>query len=191
MKFKKIILSILLVILVLGLAACSNGENNDKSSSNESDSNTEMDHSSMNHSSSGDLPEGLQEKVNPKYPKGSKVIIEADHMEGMKGAEATISGAFDTTAYVISYTPTTGGEKVTNHKWVIQEEIEGVETNPIEPGTEVTLNADHMEGMDGAKATIESAKKTTVYMVDFTPTTGGEEVKNHKWLTEDELSPTE
>ncbi|MFJ6412098.1 YdhK family protein [Terribacillus sp. AE2B 122] len=191
MKFKKIILSILLVILVLGLAACSNGENNDTSSSNESDSNTEMDHSSMNHSSSGDLPEGLQEKVNPKYPKGSKVIIEADHMEGMKGAEATISGAFDTTAYVISYTPTTGGEKVTNHKWVIQEEIEGVETNPIEPGTEVTLNADHMEGMDGAKATIESAKKTTVYMVDFSPTTGGEEVKNHKWLIDDELSPAE
>jgi hypothetical protein len=191
MKFKKIILSILLVILVLGLAACSNGENNDTSSSNESDSNTEMDHSSMNHSSSGDLPEGLQEKENPKYPEGSKVIIKADHMEGMKGAEATISRAFDTTAYVISYTPTTGGEKVTNHKWVIQEEIEGVETNPIEPGTEVTLNADHMEGMDGAKATIESAKKTTVYMVDFTPTTGGEEVKNHKWLTEDELSPTE
>ncbi|PAD37150.1 YdhK family protein [Terribacillus saccharophilus] len=191
MKFKKIILSLLLVILVLGFAACSNGENNDMSSSNEGDSDSEMNHSSMNHSSSGDLPEGLQEKENPTYPVGNKVIIEADHMEGMKGAEATISGAYDTTAYVISYNPTTGGEKVANHKWVIQEELEGAETDTIESGTEVILNADHMEGMDGAKATIESAKKTTVYMVDFTPTTGGEEVKNHKWLIDDELSPAE
>ncbi|MGV2448111.1 UNVERIFIED_CONTAM: DUF1541 domain-containing protein, partial [Bacillus sp. ATCC 13368] len=31
----------------------------------------------------------------------------------------------------------------------------------------------------------------TVYMVDFTPTSGGEEVKNHKWVTESELSPAE
>jgi len=30
-----------------------------------------------------------------------------------------------------------------------------------------------------------------VYMVDFTLTTNGEEVKNHKWVTEDELSPVE
>lgn len=47
----------------------------------------------MNYSSSGDLPEGLQEKENPTYPMGSKVIIEADHMEGMDGAKATIESA--------------------------------------------------------------------------------------------------
>jgi len=29
----------------------------------------------------------------------------------------------------------------------------------------------------------------TVYMVDYTSTTDGEEVKNHKWVTESELSP--
>lgn len=45
-----------------------------------------------------------------------------------------------------------------------------------------------MPGMKGATAKIESAEHTTVYMVDFTPTTGGEPVKNHKWLTESELS---
>ena len=45
-----------------------------------------------------------------------------------------------------------------------------------------------MEGMDGAKGTIESSEKTTVYMVDYTPTTGGEEVKNHKWVTESETA---
>ncbi|PET71278.1 hypothetical protein CN514_07580 [Bacillus sp. AFS001701] len=46
-----------------------------------------------------------------------------------------------------------------------------------------------MEGMKGAKATIYSAERTTVYMIDFKPTDGGETVKNHKWVTELELSP--
>jgi len=46
-----------------------------------------------------------------------------------------------------------------------------------------------MKGMEGATATIDSVEKTTVYMVDFTPVTGGEEVKDHKWVTESELSP--
>ncbi|MBM7634269.1 hypothetical protein JOD17_003371 [Geomicrobium sediminis] len=48
-----------------------------------------------------------------------------------------------------------------------------------------------MPGMKGATAVIESAVKTTVYMVNYTPTTGEEEVKNHKWLIESELSPIE
>lgn len=56
---------------------------------------------------------------------------------------------------------------------------------------EVTISADHMEGMGGVSAEIDSAEKMTVYMVDFTPTTGGEEVKNHKWVTESELSKPE
>ncbi|HLR51893.1 MAG TPA: YdhK family protein, partial [Candidatus Avamphibacillus sp.] len=45
-----------------------------------------------------------------------------------------------------------------------------------------------MKGMEGATAEIESSEKTTVYMIDYTPTTGGEEVKNHKWVTDSELS---
>jgi len=55
----------------------------------------------------------------------------------------------------------------------------------------VTLNTDHMEGMDGASAVIDSAEETTVHMVDFISTYLGEEVKNHKWVTEGELSPVE
>ena len=46
-----------------------------------------------------------------------------------------------------------------------------------------------MEGMNGATATIESVEDTTVYMIDFEPTTGEDMVRNHKWVTEDELSP--
>ncbi|MFB1100477.1 YdhK family protein [Terribacillus sp. JSM ZJ617] len=190
MKNKKIIFPFLMVLFVVGLVACSS-EQDDNSGSSNTEDHSEMDHSSMNHSSSGEVPEGLQESEDPTYPVGSKVIINASHMEGMEGAEATVSGAYDTTAYVISYKPTKGGNEVTNHKWVIQEEVEDASSEPLEPGTEVTLNAEHMEGMDGAKATIESAEQTTVYMLDYTPTTGGEEVKNHKWVTEEELSSAE
>lgn len=50
------------------------------------------------------------------------------------------------------------------------------------------MEANHMEGMEGATATIDDAKSTTVYMIDYQPTTGGEEVKNHKWVTDSELS---
>lgn len=141
-------------------------------------------------SSSGLVPEGLAIAENPDFEVGSQTIIEADHMPGMKGALATVIGAFDTTAYSVTYYPTTGGEPVKDHKWVIHEEIENPGENPLEPGTEVILNADHMKGMDGAKAVIDSAVDTTVYMLDFT-TTYGKKVVNHKWVTESELKPVE
>jgi Protein of unknown function (DUF1541) len=150
-----------------------------------------MDHGDMNHSSSGKVPKGLKVSENPTFKVGNQAILETDHMKGMKGAEATIVGAYDTTVYTVSYTPTTGGEKVKNHKWVIHEEIKAAGEEPFEPGAEVTLEASHMEGMKGATAKIDTAEKMTVYMVDYTPTTGGEKVKNHKWVTESELSPVE
>ena len=59
----------------------------------------------------------------------------------------------------------------------------------LEKGTEVTLEADNMKGMKGAKATIDSAENTTVYMVDYQPATGGNMVTNHKWVTEEEVYP--
>nr|WP_271401899.1 YdhK family protein [Salinicoccus roseus] len=141
-------------------------------------------------SSNGVIPDGVEAAEDPTYEVGSEAIIEADHMPGMYGAEATIAGAFDTVAYSVTYYPTTGGEPVENHKWVIHEELEDPGEAPLEPGTEVVLDADHMKGMNGATAVIESAEDTTVYMVDFT-TTAGKEVENHKWVTESELSPVE
>ncbi|MDQ0859908.1 YdhK family protein [Bacillus sp. V2I10] len=183
----------LFAALFLILGACSNDdENTEKKENTEEKENMEgMDHSNMDMDSSGEVPEGLKEAENPTFEVGSKAIIESDHMEGMKGAEATIVGAYDTTVYTISYTPTTGGERVEDHKWVIHEEIKDADEEPFEPGAESTIEASHMEGMDGATAEIDSAEKTTVYMVDFTPTTGKEEVKNHKWVTESELSPAD
>ena len=45
-----------------------------------------------------------------------------------------------------------------------------------------------MEGMENATVLIDEAVQTTVYMVDYTSTTSGEAVTNHKWVTEEELS---
>lgn len=206
MKNKKRLLGLAAILLIFLLAACAGNEattpneNTDTESDThenmdkgeeESDSNGEMDHSDMNHSGSGEVPEGLAEAENPTYPVGSKVIMHADHMPGMNGAEATVSGAFNTTVYSVTYTPTNGGEPVKNHKWVVHEEIENAGEEPYKPGDEVVITADHMEGMKGAKATIDTAKQTTVYMVDFTDTKTGEKIKNHKWVIEDELSPVE
>ena len=152
------------------------------------DTNTEQEHAHMDHMDDGGvIPEGLAEAENPKFEVGSKAIIEADHMEGMNGAEATIVGAFDTTVYAVTYESTTDGKKVENHKWVIHEELEATDGKGI-VGSNVILNAKHMDGMDGAEAIIESSEDTTVYMIDYVSTTDDTEVKNHKWVTEDELS---
>jgi Protein of unknown function (DUF1541) len=200
-KTKRTVLFLLTLFLVVFLVACSNGDNENehgimnKSDNSEQEKNSssasheameEMDH--MNHSSSGELPKGLKVAVNPKFKVGSKALMNTDHMEGMNGAEATIVGAFDTTVYIISYIPTFGGEKVTNHKWIIHEEIKDASEKPYKPGDEATVEADHMKGMKGAKATIDSAQQTIVFMVDYISITGGEQVKNHKWVTESELS---
>jgi hypothetical protein len=190
-SFKKPVFLLVLASLFLILGACSNANDGtgEKTEDTESNESTHGSHSNMNHSGSSEVPEGLKVAENPKYEVGTQAIIESDHMEGMKGAEATIVGAYDTTVYTISYTPANGGEKVENHKWVIHEEIQDAGDEPFKPGSEVTINAEHMEGMDGVTAEIDSAEATTVYMVDFT-TTDGEEVTNHKWVTESELSPT-
>ncbi|MGM1021482.1 MAG: DUF1541 domain-containing protein [Bacillota bacterium] len=173
---------------ILMLSGCGNESTTEpEHTANNSQQHTASD---MNHSASNEVPDGLKTADNPTFKVGSQAIIKADHMPGMDGATATITGAYTTTAYTVSYTPTTGGEKVTDHKWVIQEEIQDAGSDPYSPGTEVTLTADHMKGMKGTKATIDTATPTTVYMVDYTPTTGGEPVKNHKWVTESELAAT-
>ena len=135
----------------------------------------------------GPAPEGIAEAASPAHPVGSEVTLTADHMPGMDGATATITGAFDTTTYSVDYTPTTGGDPVTDHQWVVQEELENPGEERLADGTEVTVTADHMEGMDGANAMIAGAYDTYTYAVDFTPSAGGEPVKDHKWVVQQEI----
>jgi len=192
---RKWLLSFVAAFALLLLSACSEdaakseSANSDTTDSHaESDKGEEMDHSTMKHSSSGEVPPTLKTAESPKFPVGSTAIITEGHMAGMAGAEATIVGAYDTTAYIISYEPTTGGKKVENHKWVIHEELVNPGEAPLAPGTEVKTDAAHMEGMENATVRIDEAVQTTVYMIDFPLTTTGEEMKNHKWVTEDELA---
>lgn len=180
MKSRHVTIASIFTLVLLFYGCSSAEENSDKESS-------QTEQHEHQETGSPEIPEGLEPAADPKYKEGSQVILKANHMEGMDGAEATVLNAFDTIAYQVTYTPTTGGEPVKHHKWVIQAEITDAGSEMLEKGTEVTLEADHMEGMKGAKATIESAENTTVYMVDYQPTTGGEMVTNHKWVTEEEI----
>ena len=148
-------------------------------------SHSDHDH---HHDESGELPPDIKAAQHPTLQVGDKAIIYATHMEGMDGSVATIVGAYDTIAYTISYTPTNGGEKVKNHKWIVHEEIEDPSDQPYKRGDQVVVEAEHMAGMHGVTATIDSAEETTVYMIDYTSTTG-KKVINHKWVTEEELVP--
>ncbi|OIN65763.1 hypothetical protein BLD48_14390 [Exiguobacterium sp. KRL4] len=188
MKFnKKLLTTTMVASLSLALAACGSSGDDTKSNSNMDKNMDGMDHSTMDMSGSKEVPKGLNDAKDPKFKVGDMAMIKEAHMEGMKGAEATIVGAYDTTAYSISYDPTNGGKRVTDHKWIIQEEIVEAKSTPYNVGDEVKVSADHMKGMQEATATIDSAKETTVYMIDF-ESTSGKQVTNHKWVTEDELA---
>ncbi|MCS6711293.1 YdhK family protein [Micrococcus luteus] len=146
-------------------------------------------HGDMDHpTDGGPVPEGMTDATDPAYPVGTEVILTADHMDGMNGARATVVGAYDTYAYSVDYTPTTGGAPVTDHKWVVHEELGGVEDARLPDGSTVTLAADHMDGMNGAEATIASSTDETVYVVDYEA--DGMTMTNHKWVTESEMQPT-
>lgn len=135
------------------------------------------------------IVDDIKEEKNPKYTVGSKVEILADRMEGMQGAKGVVVGAYDTTAYSVEYQPTTGGKKIV-YKWLVDEELEGASGAPLEKGLDVVITANHVDGMEGASGEIKDSNESTVYMVDFTTTTG-KEVKNYKWVTEEELKAAE
>lgn len=135
----------------------------------------------------GPAPEGMIAADNAKFPVGSEVQVLADHMPGMKGAEGKVVGVFNTTTYSVSYTPTDGSEPVKDHRWVVHEELENPGEAPLSDGSEITINAEHMAGMKGAKGTVDYSTQEPVYMVDIDD--DGMTMKNHKWVTESELAP--
>ena len=169
-------------------AGCTDSGSEEGQTSGESEASDGGGHGGMDHPmNGGPAPKGIMPAEDPEYPVGTEVTLTADHMEGMEGATATISGAFDTTTYSVSFTPTDGGDPVTDHKWVVHEELENPGEAPLAEGTEVVLTATHMEGMEGAEATIDSATEETVYMVDYEA--NGMMMTNHKWVVESEIEP--
>src|SRR5699024_2186156 len=132
------------LLMSVVLAACGgNGETTPDNNADEDNSTENIkgddDLKDEEGASSGEVPDDLAEAKDPPYSVGSKAEINADHMKGMDGAEATIEGAYDTTAYEVTYTPNDGGETVKNHKWVIHEEIKDAEEQLYEKGDEVVL----------------------------------------------------
>ena len=175
-----------LLSVAVVLAGCA-GDNADEDSPAGS-SQEHGEHGGMDHpADGGPVPEGMTEATDPAYPVGTEVTLAADHMEGMDGATATIVGAYDTYTYSVDYTPTTGGDPITDHRWVVQEELADAGDERLADGTEVTLDAAHMDGMDGATATVASSTEETVYVVDFEA--GGMTMTNHKWVVESEIKP--
>ncbi|WP_010238261.1 YdhK family protein [Clostridium arbusti] len=168
---KKIIMVVTSLMLVLVLSACSS------STSKHSESMTSVDN--------------LTKEKNAAYTVGTSVIINTDHMKGMKGAKGTVSGVYKTTVYAIDYTPSDGGTEVKNHRWVIKEELEDSSSENYAVGDELTLKSGHMSGMGGkgVKAKIVQVVEGPAYMVDYKPTDGSKEVKNHQWVIESELQP--
>ncbi|RLY93894.1 DUF1541 domain-containing protein [Kocuria tytonicola] len=132
-------------------------------------------------------PAGIIAATNPGYSKGTRATLTTDRMPGMKGAPTTVVGAYDTVAYAVDYIPTDGGDKVTDHKWVVQQELKDAGSERLMEGTEVTIEADHVPGMKGAKGTVVSSTTQIVYMVDYQA--DGMTIKNHKWVVEDEITP--
>ncbi|WP_367402039.1 YdhK family protein [Kocuria marina] len=144
-------------------------------------------HEHMHAKDGGPAPEGIAAAEKPTYPVGTQVTLTTDHMEGMRDAPATVVGAYKTVAYAVNYTPTDGGPEVINHKWVVQEELQGAGSERLADGTEVTIEADHMKGMKGATGTVASSTTQTVYMVDYKA--DGMTMTNHKWVVEKEMKP--
>lgn len=175
-------------------APASSSSSASSSSASSSDAMSHMGHGGMDMEhpmDGGPAPEGIAEAASPKYPVGSTVTLTTDHMPGMEGATATVVGAFDTVTYSVTYTPTDGGPTVEDHKWVVQEELAAADGSALPDGrlgdgTEVTVEADHMPGMKGAKGVVESSTTETVYMVDYT--VDGMTMKNHKWVVESEMT---
>lgn len=171
------------LVCALALSACATGT---EAGAGSTATHGSHDETHQHVSDGGPAPAGIIAATDPAFPVGSEVIVHADHMPGMAGETATVVGAFDTTTYSVSYTPTDGGSPVHDHRWVVHEELVDAGAAPLPVGTEVTLGAGHMPGMSGAAATIDSATGETVYMVDITG--GDTPMRNHKWVTESELS---
>ena len=201
----KILLVSMTLLTVLLLSACGWGDSDDEEpteagadvtnnldGTDKQVSEEETEEDAVDHAghAEGQLPEGLKEAENPKFPVGSTAVINASHTDGMEGAIATIKGAYETTVYSVSYTPTNGDPFEENHKWFVEGEISAMDDGEIAVDSDVIINVEHQDGMLGAEGAVDTVEDTTVYVVDYTNSLG-ETVTNHVWLKESELQTEE
>ncbi|MDF7637630.1 DUF1541 domain-containing protein [Leuconostocaceae bacterium ESL0958] len=132
------------------------------------------------------MPTNLPKAENPKFKPGQNVTVEATHLPGMHGASGQVVAAYQTTLYQVDYQPSNGGAKVTGHKWITKDDWADKQDHQI--GDQVTLTMNHMPGMYGAKATVTGMQTGTAYVINYQPTNGQPEVKNHMYVTDDELA---
>ena len=140
----------------------------------------------MKHNDESKVPEGMKSTNEGEFKVGDKVTITGAYAR-YERCRSYCKGAYKTYAYVVSYKPTNGNEKVNNHKWVVNEEIKDAPKDGFSKGDTVKLEASHMSGMKGATVNIDNVKKTTVYVVDYKSKDNGKIIKNHKWMTGNEL----
>lgn len=136
------------------------------------------------------IPKRLKLAKHPKFKRGTKVIVLANHMKGMKGAKGKVKNAYYTKLYEINYKPTLEHRKlVKNHKWVITKELRPVKKGEkFVKGATVISKANHMPGMYNAKAKIVAIHNGPAYMINYIPTNAKDTVVvNHKWVAQDEL----
>ena len=131
-------------------------------------------------------PKNLNPASHPKFEVGSSVTLLSSHMPGMKGAKAKVVGVYNTKLYEINYKPTNDMAEVKHHKWIVGPEIKGAKTN-YKPGDQIKISANHMKGMSGASGKIVKVHSGPAYMVNYKPTNGMSEVKNHKWIAQSEI----
>lgn len=134
----------------------------------------------------------LEHANDPDYKVGQKVTVLVNHMGmTMKGATATIAGAYHTHVYSVDFYNSVSHKYIKNHKWVIQRELKGMKdsSTPLKAGDQVVLEANHMPGMKGATAKINQVKDTNVYMVNIPAYKGQAPMSDHRWFIQEELKP--
>ena len=79
------------------------------------DTNDQKSESHMKHNDESKVPEDMTSTNEGEFKVGDKVTITAGHMPGMKGAEATVKGAYKTSK--------DNGKIIKNHKWMTGNEL--------------------------------------------------------------------
>lgn len=96
------------------------------------------------------------------YMVGDQIVVDAYHIAGMEGADATIDDVTTQTVYMIDYVDTQTGELIINHKWVVEEELmpveDGAEVDPVEEESEMTSSEESESGTESESEVEETSE---------------------------------